>query len=221
MFNMLFYAGMFVIAILCLPLSHKPAVARAALSFVANYGILLLKVVCGLGASVRGKLADAPTLYVANHESAWEVFFLWYYIPNPCFVLKEELIAIPLIGRYLRVAGNIAIKREQKASAVKTLLAEGKEKHTQGYNLIIFPEGTRMKPGESGRYHPGVAILYKQLELSVVPVAHNAGRYWGKNSFLKYSGEVSAHFLPAIKPGLAKKALLDTLRRDIEANFVS
>jgi 1-acyl-sn-glycerol-3-phosphate acyltransferase len=143
--------------------------------------------------------------------------FLSCYLNYPAFVLKRELLSIPLFGWYLRKVGMIAVDRAAGASALRNMARQASEAFAEGRSILIFPEGTRVPPGESRPYHPGVAALYTQLKVPVVPVALNSGLFWGRRSFVKRPGTVTVQFLPPIPPGLDRKAFMRELESRIEA----
>lgn len=178
----------------------------------------VMRVVLGLDyrVTLKAKLPVEPAIYACKHQSAWETIAFWVLVPNALFVMKRELYAIPFIGWWIRRAGNIAIDRKAGMGAVKQLIREGKERVAEGYNIIIFPEGTRTKLGETTEYLPGVLALYKNLGVPVVPVAHNAGLFWPKDSFWKKPGVIEVVMLEAILSGENSKEFQPKLQQSIE-----
>ena len=135
----------------------------------------------------------------------------------PLFVLKRELLAIPFYGWFVRKAGMIAIDREGHASALRKMTAAVRAAIARGHAVIIFPEGTRKKPGAEPAYKPGVAALYGQLGGACVPVALNSGLYWtGPAGFMKRPGKIIVEFLPPIPPGLKRREFMAALEDRIE-----
>ena len=165
---------------------------------------------------LQGKLPQEPAIYASKHQSAWETIALWVLVPNALFVMKKELHRIPFVGWWIRRAGNIAIDRNAGMGAVRQLIREGKERIADGYNIIIFPEGTRMAVGETREYLPGVTALYKNLGVPVVPIAVDAGKYWPRNGFWKKPGVVQVTFLEAMPPGGDSKQFHHELQKRIE-----
>ena len=209
-----------VMAILGLPI--LPLGPRAMGAY-ANLWIRAMlfgaRIICGLNYRVEG-LEQVPAggvIIAAKHQSAFETLILPFIFPRACFVLKKELLAIPIFGWYLKATQQIAIDRTAGASAMKQMIAQAKAAAAQGRKIIIFPEGTRTAPGESRAYHPGVAALYKQLEIPVVPVALNSGLFWKRNAFLKEPGTVVLRLLPAIAPGQDPRSFLSDLKEKIES----
>lgn len=155
--------------------------------------VWLLGVICGLHYRVEGRenLPAAPYVILSKHQSAWETLAFAAIFPPVSFVLKKELLRIPFFGWGLALTSPIAIDRSAGREALKQLLAQGAARVEQGFCVVVFPEGTRVKPGETGKYNIGGAWLASHTRLPVVPVAHNAGRFWGKNGFLKRPGIIT------------------------------
>ena len=135
------------------------------------------------------------------------------HLPRNHFMV---LTFVPFFGWLLRRAGMIPVDRAGRASALRDMIGQAKQRTVQGRPLLIFPEGTRTAPGERRPYHPGVAALYGQLGLPVVPVALNSGLFWGRRQFVKRPGTITLEFLPAIPPGLPRKAFMAELERRLE-----
>lgn len=219
LFNLLYgiwTAGMHVI---CLPLLFGPRRGvQAAGALWIDGTLFLLKHVVGIGYRISGaeNLPDSPAIYAAKHQSAWETLFLSRYLDFPAFVLKKELLSIPLFGWFLRRAGMIAVDRKGGASALRRMARQATETLESGRSILIFPEGTRVAPGQTRPYQPGVAALYTQLKVPVVPVALNSGLFWGRRAFIKKPGTIVVEILPPIPPGLDRKALMKELENRIE-----
>jgi 1-acyl-sn-glycerol-3-phosphate acyltransferase len=156
--------------------------------------------VCGLSYRVEGRenLPSAPSVILSKHQSAWETLAFQTVFPPQVHVLKRELLWIPFFGWGLAMMSPIAIDRAKGRTALRQLARVGKERILQGFWVVIFPEGTRVKPGTRRKYQPGGAWLAVQTSAPVVPVAHNAGLYWGKNAFFKYPGTITMRIGPAI-----------------------
>jgi len=176
-----------------------------------------LKTFAGQDFEVRGHIPPDGTLIAAKHMSMWDTLALYINLNQPLFVLKRELLNIPFYGWFVRKAGMIAIDREGHASALRKMAAAVRAAIARGHAVIIFPEGTRKKPGAEPAYKPGVAGLYGQLGSECVPVALNSGLYWtGPGGFLKRPGKIVLEFLPAIPPGLRRREFMTTLEERIE-----
>ncbi len=173
-----------------------------------------LKVFAGLDYEVRGEVPAGGALVASKHMSMWDTLALELLLHDARFVMKKELLLIPFYGWFVKKAGMIAIDRAGHASALRKMAAAVKQAVAAGDAVIIFPEGTRKKPGAPPDYKPGVAALYTQLGVACVPVALNSGRYW--QGFLKRPGTIVIEFLPAIPPGLDRRAFMATLQDRIE-----
>ncbi|MGP1256098.1 MAG: lysophospholipid acyltransferase family protein [Kiloniellales bacterium] len=195
-----------------------PSWSRPVSRFMVRYTFWLFRVGLGITYEIRGTIPDRPVLVAAKHQSAWETFGFCLFFDNPCYVLKQELTWIPLFGWYLRKQRMVAIDRAGGAKALRALLASARERLAEGRPLIIFPEGTRVPPGESRPYHPGVAALYQSLKLPCVPVALNSGRVWPKPMLGKRPGHVVLEVLPEIPAGLNRKDFVARLSAEIEAS---
>lgn len=164
--------------------------------------LYFLRVICGLGYRVEGmeNLPPVNAIVLCKHQSAWETIALRALLPPAqTWVLKRELIRIPIFGGALSAFDPIAIDRSTGRRAVKQLLAEGQQSLEQGRWIVIFPEGTRVAPGERRRYAIGGALLAQKSGRPVVPIAHNAGVFWGRRSLIKYPGVIELVVGPCIQ----------------------
>lgn len=179
----------------------------------------LLSAIVGLRYRLVGlhNLPARPVIIASKHQSAWETLFFHLVRVDTVIGLKHELTRIPLFGWYLMIAHNIRIDRGGAAKALRSLIEGAKAAVAEGCSILIFPEGTRVAPGDPPDYKPGVAALYKELEVPVVPVALNSGLFWGRQSFLKKPGTITIEFLEPIEPGLERKAFMSLLEQRIES----
>lgn len=150
--------------------------------------------------------ADGPAIVMSKHQSAWETIAYQLIFPPLSFVLKKELLKLPFFGWGLAMISPIAIDRDAGREALRDIEQQGAERMAKGFWVLIFPEGTRVKHGDKGKYNIGGAWLAVKTGTPVIPVAHNAGRLWPKNAFLKRPGEITVVIGPAIasagkKPG--------------------
>ncbi len=218
-FNILFILWALVASVIFAPLflvSQKTSL-RAGRPW-ARIALVLARCLIGIRYEVLGRehLTNEPVIYASKHQSAWDTLVFLVLLDAPCYVLKRELLRIPGWGWYLWRMGMIAIDRSGKASTMKQMLRDAKARIAEGRTIVIYPEGTRTRPGAAPDYHPGVVALYSQLGVPVIPVALNSGVYWGKNAFLKTPGKITIHFLPPIPPGLPKQEFSRTLQETIE-----
>ncbi len=176
-----------------------------------------LRWICGLRYEVRGQVPKGAVLIASKHMSMWDTMGLYLTVWDPAAVLKRELLRIPFYGWYLWKAGVISIDRGGYAAALRKMTAEAKKALAAGRPILIFPEGTRKKPGAPPDYKPGVAGLYGMLNVPCVPVALNSGLLWtGPMGFIKKPGRIVLEFLEPIPAGLKRSAFMATLQDRIE-----
>jgi len=205
------------------------ALASAPLPRMARYRIIsgwsrlviwCLARICGVRWTVEGRehLPQRPAVILSRHESAWETLAFQEIFPPQVLVLKRELLWIPFFGWGLALMSPIAIDRGRGMSALRQIARRGAERLAQGFWVVVFPEGTRLAPGEQRHFQPGGAWLAAHSGAPVIPVAHNAGRLWPRNSFLKYPGKVTVRIGPPIESdGRDAEALNAQAERWIEA----
>lgn len=219
LYQILFLAWTLLVGVIYLPLllGSRRLMQRGA-GFWLGGALWLQKTVLGLSFEIRGRenLPRGASMIAAKHQSAWETMVFHRLVGDPAFILKQELLSLPLIGWYLRKSGQIAINRKGGVNALRAMVEGGRRAIDDGRTLVIFPEGTRQAPGHSGRYHSGVAKLYAALGVTVVPVALNSGLFWSRNAFLRRPGKITLQILPAIPPGLDRDSFMHRLESEIE-----
>ena len=173
-----------------------------------------LKVFAGIDWEIRGLPPRGAVLVASKHMSMWDTLALYLALYEPAIVLKRELLRIPFYGWFLAKAAAIPIDRSAGVSALRKMSDAARQVLGQGRPILIFPEGTRKKPGAAPDYKPGVAALYGQLDVDCVPVALNSGVYW--TGFLKRPGTIVLQFLEPIAPGLKRGAFMTLLEQRIE-----
>jgi len=178
----------------------------------------LLQIICNITYEIRGKenIPSYAVLVASKHQSAFETFALFYHINNSIFIHKRQLFFIPIFGQYLKKINMISIDRSEGAIAMRKMLKQTKQKTQEGKSIIIFPEGTRKKPGENPDYKTGIAGIYKNLESEVLPVAVNSGHYWPKHIIIKKPGKIIIKFLKLIPSQLEKSEFLKKIESVIE-----
>jgi 1-acyl-sn-glycerol-3-phosphate acyltransferase len=186
-----------LIALLAWPVN--PILRNQLISGWARSMIWWLRVTCNVRHEVSGmeNLPDKPCIILSKHQSTWETFAFQAIFPTQVYVLKRELLWIPIFGWGLAMTSPIAINRASGREALKQLVSKGQARLAQGLWVVIFPEGTRMRPHQQGKYHIGGAWLACQTKTPVLPVAHNAGHCWPKG-FIKQAGVIKLHIGPAI-----------------------
>ena len=181
--------------------------------------IALLRACCGLRWRLLGgeHIPTGAAIVASKHQSAWETLIFHVLLDDPVYVLKRELLSVPLLGWYLRKAGNIPIDRGAGFRALKAMLPVVDRALAGGAKVIVFPEGTRTAPGQRVPYQAGIAALYGRADVPVVPVALNSGLFWGRRRFLKRPGVISIEVLPPLPHGLPRVKFLRELEDRIEA----
>ena len=167
---------------------------------------LLTRALIGIRLEVEGTIPDGPALFAAKHESEYETMALFALIGDPVVVLKRELTEIPVLGRLMRHHGAIPVDRTANASALRGMLRAADVAKASGRSVLIFPEGTRVAPGERVPAAAGFAGLYARLGLPVVPVATDAGRVWPKG-IVKRPGTIRLRFGDPIPAGLPRRTI--------------
>lgn len=175
---------------------------RAAMSNAWGMANLwLLRVVCGLHYRLTGwdRLPENACIVMAKHQSAWETMALRGLLPaDQCWILKRELLRVPVFGWALASMRPIAIDRGAGSKAIKQIIAQGTAALGAGRWVVVFPEGTRVPPGERGKYNIGGAMLAERSGYPVVPIAHNAGIFWGRRALAKHPGTIEVVVGPLI-----------------------
>lgn len=190
----------------------------AAVTFWQKSLAWLEKTILGLDYRVEGRehVPCGPCIIAAKHQSAWETCKLNILFDNPSIVLKKELTYVPIWGWFAKASGLIPIDRKGGAKALAAMLRAARKAKEQKRKIVIFPQGTRLKPGVKKPYKSGVAALYKDLGLPIVPMALNSGLFWPKGAFLKKPGTVEIRFLPSIPAGLSRAEMMERLEKELE-----
>ena len=219
LFNVGWYAGSVVIAVFGAPILLMPRRWVVAWShFWIAFCLGWLRLTCRLTHRLRGleNMPDGPVIIACKHQSTWETLAFARLFPDAVIVLKRELLFIPVVGWAMARAGHIGVERSEGASALRGLVRRARAAIGEGRSILIFPEGTRTPVGSQRPYQVGTAALYRQLGISVVPVALNSGLFWGRRKFIKWPGVIDVEVLPPIPPGLDRQAFMATLRERIE-----
>ncbi len=215
---------MFLILVLISPFDYK---YRSAL--IRNWALFqmwLLKVCCGLTYEVQGKenLPAEPYIALPKHQSTWETIATNFLFKQPAWVFNKDLFVIPVFGWGLYLTRPVGIDRGTPRAALNQLVEKGGALLKQGRTMVIFPEGTRVPPGEQATFEPGGALLAVKTGTPVVPVALNAGEFWPKESFRKYPGRIKVIIGPLIESkGLKARELNEKveswIKKTMKENF--
>jgi 1-acyl-sn-glycerol-3-phosphate acyltransferase len=219
-FNIFLYTGLIFIFILAMPTLFLPS--KFTLFFgrlSANYMVFIMRLILNTKVFFHGieNLKRTEKFFVASaHQSMFETFVLQIPLDGPIFILKKELLRIPLFGLYLRKIGAIEIIRETTTKENLDFFDKVKSKiNNEKRPLLIFPQGTRVKPNEQVPFKKGVGRIYDKLNLPCVPVALDSGKVWPKNSFIKYPGNINVSFLEPIMPGKNKDEFIKEIENKI------
>lgn len=220
LFNALFHGLTALLVVLALPWLLLPR--RAFVPVLRWYGGLmlwLLRVTCGVRIRVEGAHLlprGGPALIAAKHQSALDTLVWLTLVPDACYVLKRELLWLPVWGWLAQKARMIPVDRKAGARAMRRMLQDAKVAAASGRQIVIFPEGTRTRPGERVPYQPGVVALAGALKLPVLPAATDSGRCWGKHEFRKRAGTVTIALLAPLPASMPRAELLRHVEQAIE-----
>ena len=218
-FNLVCYPNFIFWLIVALPTLAMP---RKALMHIAIWwaqtNILLMRVICNIKVEYRGveKIPKGPLIVAAKHQSMWETISLLQFFDAPFFVLKRELLRIPLFGQYLMKANMVAIDRSSGRQALLKLIKRAGEEVRRGRQFVLFPEGTRRPAGAPPGNKAGVSLIYADCGVACLPVALNSGLFWPRRTFLRYPGTLVVEFLDPLPPGLPRTEFLARIQAVIE-----
>jgi 1-acyl-sn-glycerol-3-phosphate acyltransferase len=218
-FNVLFYLVLAIYLIAAIPTFVLPR--RVMLAMVHGWSrtsLMLLRAVCGITVDFQGleKVPQGPLICASKHQSLWETFALIALFPDPAYIMKRELMWIPMFGWAAWKTRMIAVDRGARSAALAAMNERAKTEIRKGRQLIIFPEGTRRPAGAEPKYKFGVAHLYSEIGVPCLPVALNSGLFWPRRSFMRYPGTVRVILCDPIAPGMDKQAFLARLQDEIE-----
>ncbi len=193
---------------------------RAALGWCKRFcrwTLWLLRVMCGTRYEIRGPVPDRPCIVAAKHQSFLDVILLTVSLPQPRFVMKRELLWVPVLGYFARRIGCVAIDRKAGGEAVRGMVAGIRELAHEGGQVIIFPQGTRVAPGLRVPYRGGVIRLYAAFGLPIALAAVNTGWFWPRTGTRRTPGTAVVDYLGTVPPGEPTEGLLARIEREIEA----
>ena len=219
-FNVLFYLVLAAYLMVAMPTLLLPrwGIIRLAQHW-GRVNLHLLRIVCGITVDWRGleKIPAGAFLVAAKHQSVWETFALLTLFRDPTYILKRELLWLPLFGWAAWRAGMIPVDRGGGKPALAAMAAHVRDALAAGKQIIIFPEGTRRPAGAEPKYKYGIAHLYGEGIAACVPIALNSGLFWPRRQFLRYPGTITVEILDPIAPGLPIDEFFERLQRDLEA----
>lgn len=223
-FNIFYIFGSLIVSILLMWAWFLPVKKCAAVvgDIYGGYMSFIERYILGLKLEIRG-LENLPKegayIIAAKHQSAYETLNVPFMkqFGYPAIILKKELVYLPIWGIYTLRMGEIPINRSEGAKALSSMIKGCKRALEGGRNIMIFPQGTRVPVGKKIAYKAGLAKVYKDVQVPIVPMALNSGVFWGKNKFFKKSGTVVFEFLPAIPPGIPPLKMMGQLEEHLEA----
>ncbi len=221
-FTVAFYTWSIFMGLAMVPTLFLPRPVLRAFVRLWVEGILaLLRALAGMRVEISGRenLPELPYIVASKHQSEWEADAFAVLLPDPVYIIKKELARIPMYGLYAWRMKMIFIDRRGRTRTLRRMLRKAERAMAEKRPLVIFPEGTRVPVGKRIPYHSGVAALYSALGVPVVPVVHNSGMHWPKQTYRKYPGVIRLRFLPPIPPGLPAKEFLARLESTMEAEW--
>ena len=216
LFNAFFYATLLLWTLAgCIAVFVSARMLKQVEVTWAQINVTALWLICGIRVEVQGRelLPAGAIILASQHQSAFDTFIWMILLPRAAYVVKQELCRIPLYGWLLLRLGHIPVDRAAGASALRGLVKAAGTALASGWQIVIFPEGTRVPAGERGALQPGVAALASFSGAPVVPVATDSGQCWGRNAFVKRPGTIHVVIRPALPIGLRRPQLLAALQQ--------
>ncbi|WP_137133719.1 1-acyl-sn-glycerol-3-phosphate acyltransferase [Rhizobium sp. FKY42] len=219
-FNILFYANLIVRMIVLTPvyflLPRKKAYSVPRAWARSNHW--LMEKIVGTTFEIEGleNIPETGCIFAPKHQSFWDTYALLPWMSDPVYILKRELTWIPLFGWYLKKQRMIAVNRGARGKVMVDVMRRTKLEMEKGRQLIIYPEGTRRPPGAEPAYRYGIARIYRDVEVPVVPIAMQPGLFWPRRSTMRYPGRFKVRILPAIQPGMDPDAFFEHLIEVLE-----
>ncbi len=207
-FTFVIALGAVLFTIILLPFAFAgEATVKRIIRWWTRFALASMKIIAGVDYRIEGRenIPEDGALVVSNHQSLWETIALHLLFSHPIIILKKELLRIPVYGWWALRAGNIAIDRNGGAKELRRLREEAANRIANGAQVIVFPEGTRVEPGETAPYQPGVAGIYLAANAPCIPVAHDSGRFWRKLGGALNTGVITMRILEPIPPGLNRR----------------
>jgi 1-acyl-sn-glycerol-3-phosphate acyltransferase len=219
LYNIVFYLNLAFWVLLGLPTYAMP---RWGIVWIAtNWGktsIWWMRIICNTRVEYRGldKIPKGPLIAASKHQSTWETFALLQFFDEPLYILKRELLWLPLFGWYLSKAGMIGVDRKTGGRTLIEITKRAARETKRGRQLLIYPEGTRRAVGAPPDYKNGVSLIYGEAGVPCIPVALNSGLFWPRRTFMRYPGTLVVEFLDPIPPGLKRQEFTARLQAVIE-----
>ncbi len=211
------YLMMFLVGVLFAPfaLMSKHG-ARRACKFFARWAIWSAGWIIGLKTEIRGEVPTGEVIVAAKHQSFFDILIIFNALPQAKFIMKRELMWTPFIGAYAKRLGCIPVNRGRRGGAIAKLVQDVAREFAEPGQLVIYPQGTRVTPGDQKPYKIGCGVLYSELRQPCVPVATNVGLFWPRKGVLRKPGLATVEFLDPINPDMSKDAFMGVLETTIE-----
>lgn len=211
------YLMMGIMGILFAPYAFvTPEGARFACNLYCRWVFWTARWMLGLRTELRGEVPQGEVLIAAKHQSFLDIMILFYALPRPKFIMKRELLWTPVIGLYAKRLGCIPVDRGKRGAAIDKMVADVAEGRADPGQLIIYPQGTRVAPGDSKPYKAGAGVLYTKFAQTCVPTATNVGLFWPRKGITKSPGLAVVEMLPPIPPGLDHADFMARIEAEIE-----
>ncbi len=211
------YVVMAVAAVLfAIPTLLSRDMAFTAVHFYCAWVRTSARLLIGLRSEIRGEVPQGEVIIAAKHQSFFDIILLVSVLPRPKFIMKRELIFAPFLGQYALRMGCIPVDRGKRGAAITKMKDDVARGAGFPGQLVIYPQGTRVAPGEAKAYKVGTGLLYEQLGQTCVPAATNVGVFWPKRGILRKPGLAVIEFLPAIAPGLTVPEFMKRVEDQVE-----
>jgi len=211
------YVALLVVGLTFLvPMLLSRRAALLACKLFCRWVCLSARWLVGLRTEWRGPVPQGDVLLVSKHQSFMDIIMLFAILPRPRFVMKRELLWVPILGQYAARIGCIAVDRGRRAAAMKKMVADVTAGSHAGGQVVIYAQGTRVAPGVKMPYKAGAGVLYLELRQDCVPVATNVGLFWPRRGLLRKPGTAVIEFLPAIPPGQRLGAFMAHVEEVVE-----
>lgn len=213
------YLAMLVVGIVYLPYAiiNRDGAAAAAHAY-CSWVRISLRILCGTKTEIRGTVPNGEVLIAPKHQSFLDIIMIYSALPRAKFIMKAELRYAPVLGYYALRMGCVPVNRGKRGAAISRMLSEVKSGLSRPGQLVIYPQGTRVAPGEVRPYKTGTAALYNQIGQPCVPVGANVGLFWPKRGILRLPGTAIVEFLDPIPAGLSNQEFMAAIEQKVEAS---
>jgi 1-acyl-sn-glycerol-3-phosphate acyltransferase len=219
--SLIFIAQMYLaMAVLALAYAIPALISRdmayAAIHVYCRWVRFTAATLVGLRSEIRGPVPQGEVIVAAKHQSFFDIILLSSVLPRPKFIMKRELMWAPFVGQYARRIGCVPVDRGKRGAAITKMKEDVAKGATLPGQLVIYPQGTRVAPGDAKPYKHGTGLLYEQLGQSCVPAATNVGVFWPKRGILRHPGLAVLEFLPPIAPGMPVPDFMARVEAEVE-----